>query len=212
MSRSVLLADDHALLTGALSEMLARHGGYSPIQVVTSFEASRQVLSSSRIDVALIDVHMPDEPWQRGIESLVALAPDCAFICISGDADPGLIRTVLSLGVRGFIPKTFSPGSVIAIVDLVLSGVIYVPPHVQSSGASPRAVTAGETGNLTAREHQILQELVRGATYKEIGRVLDLAEITIKQHAKRIIRKMNARNRTDAIAKAINLKMVDSGN
>jgi DNA-binding NarL/FixJ family response regulator len=189
----ILLADDHPLFVEALQILIERSIPGSQIAVVTGLDAARSVLAGPQhIDLAIIDLHMPDSHGFEGIERTLREFPATPILVISGTATPADVSRAIALGAKGFLPKNL-PGKVIeAALQVVVSGGTYVPAeYVRASPAEP-------VGTLTPRETQVLTLLAGGQSNKEIGRALDLQEITVKLHVRNIFRKLGVRNRVEA--------------
>jgi two-component system, NarL family, nitrate/nitrite response regulator NarL len=198
---AIVIADDHPLYRDALATLIGREAGFRLAAVATTFEETLTALQAGPIEAAVIDLHMPGMGGPAGIERLRAAAPATRLVVVSGDAEPATVRGVMAAGAHGFVPKTFAPGSLIAAIRLVLSGVTYLPAEL----AAPVAAEAAPPGGalLTQRELEVLTQLARGASHKEIARALGLAEVTVKLHTRRIVTKLKAKNRSAAIAQAI---------
>ena len=148
---------------------------------------------------------------QAGIEGPVAV--------VTGAEDPVTALEVLRCGAEAYLPKT-TPRRVLAqALRLVAEGGSFVPKYValdlthmtdlsldiDEAEEAEDPVAEGEgalSSPLTDREQQVLCMLATGATNKEIGRHLSLQEVTVKLHTRRILRKLGARNRTDAVRRA----------
>jgi DNA-binding NarL/FixJ family response regulator len=133
---------------------------------------------------------------------------------ISVTEDPNVIRQVLSLGVMGYIPKTSTADITNSAIRLVLSGGIYMPPHMLKSisnkdfekmSTHQQAKKTLQTG-LTGRQLEVLELVSVGLSNKAIGKELGLAENTVKMHASRLYKTLGVENRTEAVAKLSKLK------
>jgi DNA-binding NarL/FixJ family response regulator len=102
------------------------------------------------------------------------------------------------MGAAGFVPKTISGDALIQAIRLMMSGEVYVPYALMTrTPAAPAESDADEA--LSARETQVLDGLWRGLSNKEIARELNLQEVTVKLHLRRLYRKFECRNRTEAL-------------
>jgi two-component system, NarL family, nitrate/nitrite response regulator NarL len=198
---AIVIADDHPLYRDALATLIGREAGFRLAAVATTFEETLTALQSEPIEAAVVDLHMPGMGGPDGIARLRVAAPATRLVVVSGDAEPATVRGVMTAGAHGFVPKTFAPGSLIAAIRLVLSGVTYLPAELAAQVAAEAAPAGG--AQLTPRELEVLTQLARGASHKEIARALDLAEVTVKLHTRRIVTKLKAKNRSAAIAQAI---------
>lgn len=215
----ILVADDHPLFRDALE--LSIRQAWADAEVISL--GSLEGLSAERFDLIVLDWRMPGgggvDPLTRlrkaGVEGPVAV--------VTGAEDLDTAVEVLRCGADAFLPKT-TPRRILAqALRLVAEGGSFVPkdialelldhhsPVADCDGGTddlPDSVDGdgesdiGVSSPLTDREQQVLGMLATGATNKEIGRQLSLQEVTVKLHTRRILRKLGARNRTDAVRRA----------
>ena len=127
--------------------------------------------------------------------SRICAIPTTACVMISGDEQDGIAARAVSAGASGFIPKSFTAEEMVAAIQQVMAGDIFVP-------ASTAVPAAGETGSLTLRQLEVITMLGRGCSNKEIARALDVAERTVKAHVSAVFEALNVRNRTQAVLAA----------
>jgi len=205
----VLIADDHPLFRDALSTLISRDSEFEVVATVGSF--GEAVAGATAADIAIVDIHMPDMPSPEGLARLREAAPVLLIVAVSGDVDPGVVRAAMDAGANGYVPKAFAADSILAALRLVVTGVPFTPPGTHlARPAEPASAQATPEAPLTPREMEVLRLLVKGATYKEIARALTLAEITVKLHVKRVVDKLGAKNRSEAIAKAVRSQLIVS--
>jgi two-component system, NarL family, nitrate/nitrite response regulator NarL len=192
----ILIADDHELLRDALRALLNSEGGFE-VQLVPDFDAALALVRQSEpFDVVLLDFSMPGMNGFAGLEKMVQ-ETSAAVALMSGNVLPGVGERALSLGAKGFIPKTLSAKSMLNALRFIAAGELYLPMDmIQREG---RDAVEGPYGKLlTARERQVLGHLCESLSNKEIARELSLSEPTVKLHVKLLCRKLQARNRTHA--------------
>ncbi|HEY4134978.1 MAG TPA: response regulator transcription factor [Alphaproteobacteria bacterium] len=208
---SVLIADDHPLYRDALESLIRRAPGLRLAGAVTNLPEALMVLVAAPCDLVLLDLMMPG---MNGVESLYKvhhLRPEAKIVLISGQMDRAIVTAGLAAGAVGFLSKACTPDTILAALRLVLTGASYVPSDLMWGEAPPRPPeapgkpkpAAGDDAVLSDREIDVLHLLAEGASHKEIGRELGLAEVTIKLHTQRIVRKLGAKNRAAAIAMAV---------
>jgi DNA-binding NarL/FixJ family response regulator len=166
-------------------------------------------------DLILLDLQMPGMNGTRGVADARTAFPDAPIVVISGFTDPAVIRGAIANGANGYIPKTARGKSLVTALKLVMEGETYLPPSLlaEDAAAQPDApLPTGENGTsstpagfekLSPREAAVLRLLISGKTNKEIGRDLDLQEVTVKVHLRNVYRKIKATNRTDAVRIAL---------
>jgi two-component system nitrate/nitrite response regulator NarL len=206
----ILLADDHPLFAEALRTLIERSIPGSSLTVVADLAAAHHALAGpQRYDLAILDLHMPGGNGFAGIERTLTQFRDTPVIVISGAATPAEVSRAIELGARGFLPKTLPSKVLAAALQVVAAGGTYLPAdYAQTAPAAPsdRGSSAAAAG-LTPREAQVLALLTEGLANKEIGRALELQEITVKLHVRNIFRKLGVRNRVEATNAATRLDL-----
>ncbi|HWY62434.1 MAG TPA: response regulator transcription factor [Rhizomicrobium sp.] len=198
----VVVADDHPLYRDAAVLQIQRLFPQARIDQVPSLDALRALAeqADTAFQLFLVDFHMPG----MSVDALGQLAkrfPQVPIAVISGTAHRAEIRAMLQAGARGFIPKTATGDHLAHALQMLLAGGTSVPADMLFDEAGGDAST-GWQDLLTQRERDVLRGVVRGLSNKEIGRELNLAEVTIKLHLRGVFRKMGARGRADAAVMA----------
>lgn len=203
----ILLADDHPIFAEALETLIQRSIAGSSLTLVADLDGAHRALSSGGpYDLAVLDLYMPGAHGFEGLERTLSCFPQTPVVVISGAASEADVSRALELGAKGFLPKTLPAKVLAAALQVILSGGTYVPSEYAQ--ATTRNEPAGRQ-TLTPREAQVLALLAKGRPNKEIGRALDLQEITVKLHVRNIFRKLGVRNRVEAVNAARGLGLVD---
>ena len=189
----VLLADDQAMVRGALAAML---GLERDIEVVAQVGTGSAVVPAARAslpDVALLDVQMPDGDGLTAAQQLRAALPTCRVVVLTTFGRPGYLARAMRAGASGFVVKDAPPEQLADAVRRVHAGLRVVDPALAaeslSSGMSP----------LTGREHDVLVAAADGATVADIAAGLHLSEGTVRNHLSAAIGKTGARTRAEAV-------------
>jgi two-component system nitrate/nitrite response regulator NarL len=195
----ILVADDHPLYREAVATQIHRLYPEAGVDQVGSFD---DLLSSARqvgaYDLFLVDYHMPGM-METGIASLAASFPGTPIAVISGTANSDDVRASVRAGARGFVSKTATADHLAHTIQLVLAGGTSVPADMLSAApAAMRAAVPEWMGRLSPREREVLAAVARGISNKQIGRELNLAEVTVKLHLRAIFRKTGVRTRSEA--------------
>ena len=196
----VLIADDHPMMRDALARTLRVLEPQAVLLEAADFAGTERAIAEQAPDLLLLDLHMPG---MEGVASLCRLRERfgaLTMVVASGENDPATIRAVMQTGVSGFLPKSESPQVLLGALRLVLAGGTFVPLHaMQGFDAPAAALPRGGAGqDLTPRQRDVLQLLMRGEPNKRIARSLGLTEGTVKIHIAAILRALPARNRTEA--------------
>jgi len=208
----ILIADDHELFRDGLRHVLDQLGG--SLTIVEASDFSQAVAAVERepdIDIVLLDLAMPGMTWNEGLTRLKELLPETVpLIVLSASDDRRHVLQAVNMGAAGFIPKTSSSRVMLSALKLVLSGGVYLPPALleqgsgQGDGMGPMA-SESAVSFLTPRQREVLALLGQGKSNKEIARVLQLAEGTVKLHVTAILKALNVNNRTRAVVAASQL-------
>jgi DNA-binding NarL/FixJ family response regulator len=216
----ILIADDHPLYREAIRGRLERLFPDSDIVEAASLDEAIASAhqANGMFDLFLVDFHMPGMSLQT-LPMLLEAFPGVPVAVVSGTANASDVRATIQAGARGFLPKTATGQYMASAIELLLAGGTSVPadllldwvslgavaPTKPAPGSSqaPRSVLsdqggADRLGQLTVREMEVLKAVSRGLSNKEIGRELDLAEVTIKLHLRGVFRKIGARTRSEA--------------
>jgi two-component system response regulator DesR len=188
----VLIAEDQAMIRGALAALLAIE---PDIEVVGQVDRGDRVVEEalrSRPDVALLDIEMPGKDGIAAAADLRAQVPSCRVLILTVFGRPGYLRRAIDAGVYGFLLKDAAPDELAGAIRRTARGEKVIDNQLAvaalSEGASP----------LTPRERDVLAMSVRGASVEEVARSLHLTNGTVRNHLSIAIQKLNARNRVEA--------------
>jgi two-component system response regulator DesR len=188
----VLLADDQALVRGALAAML---GLEADIEVVAQVSSGAEVLPAAREtkpDVALLDVQMPGKDGITAAAELHRELPDCRIVVCTTFGRPGYLSRAMAAGVVGFVVKDAPPEQLVDAVRRVHSGLRVVDPALAAE-----SVATGQNP-LTDRERDVLRVASSGGTIADVARLLSLSLGTVRNHLSSAIGKTGARTRAEA--------------
>lgn len=199
-----LLADDHPLMREGVRQVLAQLD--PPVEIVDAHDYPSLFAQSALhtdLDLALVDLNMPGFVGMQGISQFRSRFPDIPLVVISASESPRDIRDALDAGALGFIPKAASSSAMLAALQQVLAGHIYVPACLNegTDGLSSGEVSVAlpQFQGLTARQLEVARLLAQGCANKAIGGMLSMSESTVKVHIAAIFRALNVTNRTEAV-------------
>ncbi len=195
----LLLIDDHALFRDGLSLLIASRlfPDGQPVQVLEAGSLSQAgLLLREHPDVvlALLDLGLSEHQGLQTLDSWRALAPQVPVVVLSADDRPDVILAAIDGGASGFIPKTVQARVMQEALTHVLAGGVYLPELPQRTWP-----TAEGGWVFSGRQADVLRLLVEGKPNKEICRMLDLSESTVKTHLAAIFRKLGVNSRTQAV-------------
>lgn len=218
----ILLADDHALFKDAMVQYIQRAEEGTEVRLACDMNEVMGIMNGDeKFDLVLLDFRMPGMDELKGLENLLNAFPDTRVAIMSGMARKQDIENAMDMGAYGYFPKTLTGQALLTGIRKVIAGEKYVAIDYNTNEimASSKGSEADEgedgskiKGNLTPRESEVLEFLLRGASNKEIARSLDLQVVTVKLHVRGICRKLGAKNRTQAALKAQQMGLVSGGN
>lgn len=194
MTTKILIADDHNLLSEAIASMLSLQSDYET-QTTDTFQGVLNKLSEQDdFSVILLDLKMPGMIGLESVRTVVKKAGEAKVVLFTGMVDQHMLRSALEFGVKGLIPKTMPLQSLNSVIQVILSGQIFVPMDLAQNSVQ----TSGTGQDLSNRELFVLRRAADGLTNKEIARDMDATEETVKMHMRSICKKLGARNRAHA--------------
>jgi DNA-binding NarL/FixJ family response regulator len=202
----VLIVDDDDLMRAGLRGVLASD---ERIELVGEANDGRQAVYRTRLlkpDVVLMDVRMPDLDGISATRELLTAFPEVRVVILTTFEQDDYIFGALSAGASGFLLKRTRPEELIAAIHTIAAGDSLLSPSVTSrviermaGQPSPDATRDARLQELTPRETEVLSLMARGLSNAEIAATLVIEESTVKTHVKRILAKLDARDRVQAV-------------
>jgi two-component system response regulator DesR len=196
MTVRVLLAEDQAMVRGALSALLSLEEDVEIIAEVARGDEVVPAALDSLPDVALLDIEMPGGDGLSAAAALKERLPSCRVVILTTFGRAGYLRRAMESGAVGFLLKDAPASELAAAIRRVVSGDRVVDP-----GLAAAALSEGESP-LTAREREVLAASANGATIENIAAKLYLSEGTVRNYLSTAIKKLGARNRVEAARRA----------
>ena len=192
MTVRVLLAEDQAMVRGALSALLSLE---DDIEIVAEASRGDEVLPAALDtlpDVALLDIEMPGGDGLSAAAALRERLPSCRVIILTTFGRAGYLKRAMESGAVGFLLKDAPASGLAAAVRRVMNGERVVDP-----GLAAVALSEGDNP-LTEREREVLVASEGGATIEDVAATLYLSEGTVRNYLSTAIQKLGARNRVEA--------------
>ncbi|HCQ19753.1 response regulator transcription factor [Dermacoccus nishinomiyaensis] len=193
MTIRLLIADDQAMVRGALAALLDLE---SDLEVVAEVGRGDEVLDACREhapDVVLMDVEMPGMDGLEASAALRQALPAVKILIVTTFGRPGFLRRAMQAGVQGFVVKDTPATQLADAVRRVHAGLRVVDPQLAAD-----SLVFGESP-LTARELDVLRAAAAGGTVADIARAVFLSEGTVRNHLSSAIGKTSGRTRADAV-------------
>ncbi len=193
----LLIADDQALVRGALAALL---GLESDIEVVAQVGRGDHVVEAARTSgatVALLDIEMPGIDGIAAAAELRSKVPGCRALIVTTFGRPGYLARAMQAGASGFVVKDTPAAELADAVRRVSAGLRVVDPALAAE-----SLAQGDSP-LTERETDVLAAARDGGSIADIARTVHLSEGTVKNHLSSAIGKTGGRNRADAVRVAV---------
>lgn len=222
MTIRVVLVDDHRLFRAGLRALLERRG-FQVVGEADDGAAARDLVRQTRPDVVLMDLRMPGLSGLAATRLLKAEFPELPVVILTASEEEDDLFEAVKSGAQGYLLKSDPPETVATLVEAAARGEAALTPHLalrilqelsqQTKTTPPSPAPARSPARpapaedlvepLTAREREVLELLVQGATNKEIARRLVVSENTVKYHLKNILGKLHLQNRAQVVAYAL---------
>ncbi|MGD8403076.1 MAG: response regulator transcription factor [Anaerolineales bacterium] len=222
----LMLVDDHDVVRTGLRSFLETQPGF---EVIAEAKNGLQALERAKEihpDIVLMDITMPDMDGMEATQRLKQLYPDCQILVLTVHADKQYFMKMLSVGASGYITKQAAADELVAAIQAVAAGHIYLQPAlarwlledyqrlakntVISSPEEPveKDKEAIDLNILSQRERQVLELVGEGFNNHDIGKKLGLSPKTIARHRERIMKKLNMHSRTELVKFAIKTGLI----
>jgi DNA-binding NarL/FixJ family response regulator len=214
----VLLVDDDELMRAGLAAVLSSDPA---IEVVGQASTGRLALERARVvspDLVLMDVRMPDLDGIAATRRLLAAAPEVKVIILTTFEQDDYIFGAIDAGASGFLLKRTRPEELLSAIRAVAAGDSLLSPSVTrivlehlARQPAPQAESTRRLSELTRRELEVLELIARGQSNREIAATLVIEESTVKTHVKRILLKLDLRDRIHAVIFAYETGLAQAG-
>ena len=202
----VLIADDDDLMRAGLVELLTAD---PEIQIVGQASTGRQAVEQTRQlapDVVLMDVRMPDLDGISATGELARAAPGVRVLILTTFEQDDYVFGALRAGASGFLLKRARPEELIAAVRTIAAGEALLSPSVtrrvidrMAQQPTPELADQAKLETLTPREREVLELIARGLSNREIAAAFAVEASTVRTHVKRILMKLELRDRVQAV-------------
>jgi DNA-binding NarL/FixJ family response regulator len=198
----VVIADDHAVVRRGLRTFLEVQGDIAVVGEAGDGAATVAAVAELAPDVVLLDLKMPDRDGVAVLRALRDAGATARALVVTSFTELSTTVPAVRAGAAGVVYKDVDPQALAGAIRAVHAGHVVLPPDVTA------ALAAGEPGSqrltqLTPRERDVLGEIARGRSNREIARELRLSEKTVKTHVSSILTKLAVSDRTQAALYAV---------
>ena len=208
----VLVVDDHPVVRQGLRTFLDVQPDITVVGEAADGATCLTAAEELRPDVVLLDLRMPETDGLAALNSLRERGNAARVLVITSFADPAAVLPAMRAGASGYVYKDVDPPALAAAVRAVHAGHILLNPDVAALLAAGDAAAVGNgdrAARLTAREREVLAEIGRGRSNREIARTLTVSEKTVKTHVSAVLAKLGVPDRTQAALYAVRSGLLD---
>ncbi len=207
---TVLLAEDHTIVREGTHQLLADVEGISVVGEASDGAEAVQMASRLLPDVVVMDVHMPRMDGIAATKQLKAEHPKMRVLILSAYEDDHYVFPLLEAGADGYLLKTAGGDDLVQALRTVVRGETVLDPlvadrvvrHLTQDSPSSRKLD-GLVDALTERELEVLQEVARGKTNREVAEALCISPSTVQVHLRNVFDKLGVGSRTEAVTCAL---------
>lgn len=201
-----MIVDDQQIIREGLAGMLSREADLDLVGLAENGRDALNMAPTLKPDLMLMDLRMPIMGGAEAIREIRKVCPETRFIILTVYDNDEELFEALRAGAKAFLLKDVSRDELLAVMRSVAAGKAHLRPEMANMLLDHLADISGggqTSATITPREREILQLLAHGASNKEIGAQLAISAHTVKSHVANIFAKLEARDRAEAVAKAI---------
>jgi two-component system, NarL family, nitrate/nitrite response regulator NarL len=201
--------DDHVLFAEAIRVSLGDLG-IEVVEVVTTGEGALGAALASGPDVILMDLGLPDQSGLAAGKAILEAWPEARLLALTAISDRGMVDEALRIGFRGYLTKDTPVAQFAKAIRSVADGQLVLPRRLMSP-AKPSAEVehvAFLASQLTTREREVLELLVRGADGRMVARSLGISQNTVRTHVQSILTKLQVHSRLEAATFAVRHRLI----
>ena len=191
----ILCVDDHPLFRQGIATVIANESDMELVGIAGTAESALEQFKKHRPDITLMDLRLPGRSGTSAIASIRAESLEAKVIVVTTSEGDYEIQRALAAGAFGYVLKSAPLDEIVGVIRKVHAGRKHLPAVVAESLA---VYIGGDP--LTERELEVLMRVAEGDRNRDIGENLGISEDTVKVHVKRIMEKLGAKDRTQAVA------------
>ncbi|MGW8461537.1 response regulator [Pseudomonas sp. CLCA07] len=194
------IADDHPMLREGVANTLRKRADFQVVEQGASAQDARDIAQRVRPDVMLMDVNMPGDVF-AAVRFISTELSDVKVLMLTVSESENDAFLALEAGARGYVLKGVSGPELVQAIRLVAKGKTYVTPEFANKLLNniKKHEAENHTFDLTHREEEVIREVSKGLTNREVASKLLISEKTVKHHMGCVMHKLNARNRVEAV-------------
>ena len=209
----VLIVDDHRMFREGIRNRLARYSRFKIIGEAASADEAIKLMQQSAPSIVILDIRMQGPSGIDLARRLRREWPDVKILVLSGYDFDQYVRALARIGIHGYLLKDGAQETLVQALDEIARGGVVLPPRIASKIMRSYASDSANEGRnprweLTVREIEVLECLHEGLRNADIASRLDISPRTVETHVSSIISKLGARNRTEAVRRAVQVSLI----
>ena len=201
MVARVLIVDDHRMFVDSLVRLLGDEADLIVVAVAHTIADGLLAARTHRPDVVLLDYRLPDGDAPACIRQLRTVAPDTRVLVMTGLGDEATLAAAREAGSAGVVTKDRAARDLVEAARTVASGAL-----LDEAGGAERSARKDQPSlnrSLSSREREVLEHLAAGHTTEDVAEALHISSVTVRNHVQRLLAKLGAHSRLEAVAIAI---------
>ena len=206
----ILLVDDHVLFRKGIATLLGARAEFTIVGEARDGIEAVEVAQQTKPDVILLDVNMPNRDGIETVGVLKEEMPEVQIVMLTVSDDDNDLFQAIKNGAQGYLLKNLEPQELYKMLEGIRQGESPVSGAMASKilhefrqSEQKKGKSSTEVDELTSREIEVLEQVVTGASNKEIAKTLHIAENTVKIHLRNILEKLHVQNRIQAAVHAV---------
>ncbi|QTD40816.1 response regulator transcription factor [Sporosarcina sp. Te-1] len=204
----VVIVDDHPVVRRGLAAVLLQLETFEVIGEASNGKEAIMLMAETMPELAIIDLQLGMESGLDLISKIQRQGMRCKFIVLTSSPDKNNFTKAKELGVAGYISKEALPEELVHALQMVCKGRTYYDPRILEQMVGVHTERVAMVNVLTPKETEVLIELGKGLSNKEISQMLYITEYTVKKHVSQVLGKLNLADRTQAALYANALGLV----
>jgi two-component system invasion response regulator UvrY len=194
----ILIADDHSIVRYGAALVVKELLPAGTIREARNFDELLKLIDTQAFDLLILDINIPGGNYLQMIDVIRLRQPGIKILVFSGYDEQLYALRYLQAGADGYVVKQAPEGELKTAIQTILNNDKYISPaikqHLINGLSTPKAGSGNPLNNLSNREMEVMQQLIKGATIAEIGHTLSLQISTVSTYKSRIFEKMEVNN------------------
>jgi two-component system, NarL family, invasion response regulator UvrY len=204
-----LVIDDHPIVRKGICQILEEIPGNVQISEASNASEALKIIRTQKFDVVLLDINLPGRTGLDLLEDFRRMDPTLKILVVSMYPEEQYAIRALRTGASGYLTKASAPDELLSAVDKILHGGRYITQSIAEKIFDAIDHKGPPHELLSNRELEVLIQIAKGLSLKDIGELLSLSEKTISTYRSRILAKMELNSNADIVRYALKHNLID---